>query len=112
MKIAYLTNHYPAISHSFIRREILALERLGHEVLRISIRGWEDAPIGDEDRLEKSRTRYVLRDGAGALLVAFGRMLLLNPVGLIRTFALALRVGWASERPLPVHLIYLLEACR
>ena len=39
MKIAYLVNHYPAISHSFIRREILALERLGHEILRISIRG-------------------------------------------------------------------------
>ena len=40
MKIAYLVNHYPAISHSFIRREILALERLGHEILRISVRGW------------------------------------------------------------------------
>ena len=40
MKIAYLVNHYPAISHSFIRRELLALERQGHEILRISLRGW------------------------------------------------------------------------
>ena len=63
MKIAYLVNHYPAISHSFIRREILALERLGHEVLRISIRGWADAQRGAEDQFEQARTRYVLRGG-------------------------------------------------
>lgn len=38
MRIAYLVNQYPKVSHSFIRREILALEREGLEVTRISIR--------------------------------------------------------------------------
>ena len=28
-RIAYLVNQYPKVSHSFIRREILALERQG-----------------------------------------------------------------------------------
>lgn len=37
MRIAYLVNQYPKISHSFIRREILALERQGFEVVRIAI---------------------------------------------------------------------------
>ena len=27
LRVAYLTNQYPKVSHSFIRREILALER-------------------------------------------------------------------------------------
>lgn len=112
MKIAYLVNHYPAISHSFIRREILALERLGHEILRISLRGWADAQRGAEDQLEQSRTRYVLRGGARPLLVALLRILATNPVGLYRAIVLTLRVGLRAERPLPVHLIYLLEACQ
>ena len=112
MKIAYLVNHYPAISHSFIRREILALERLGHEVLRISIRGWADAQRSAEDRLEQARTRYVLRGGAVPLLISFLRILATNPAGLFRAIVLTLKVGLRAERPLPVHLIYLLEACQ
>lgn len=112
MKIAYLVNHYPAISHSFIRREILALERLGHEILRISLRGWADPQRGSEDQLEQARTRYVLRGGAVPLLVAFLRILATNPAGLLRASVLTFKVGLRAERPLPVHLIYLLEACQ
>jgi len=29
LRVAYLVNQYPKVSHSFIRREILALERQG-----------------------------------------------------------------------------------
>jgi colanic acid/amylovoran biosynthesis glycosyltransferase len=112
MKIAYLVNHYPAISHSFIRREILALERLGHEILRISVRGWTDTQRGAEDQREQARTRYVLRGGAMPLLVSFLHILATNPAGLFRAIALTLKVGLRAERPLPVHLIYLLEACQ
>jgi glycosyltransferase involved in cell wall biosynthesis len=112
MKIAYLVNHYPAISHSFIRREILALERQGHEILRISLRGWAEPQRGSEDQLEQGRTRYVLRAGAVPLLVAFLRILVTNPIGLFRTVVLTLKVGLRAERPLPVHLIYLFEACQ
>ena len=38
MKIAYILNTYPQPSHSFIRREIAALEAAGHEVLRFAMR--------------------------------------------------------------------------
>jgi glycosyltransferase involved in cell wall biosynthesis len=112
MKIAYLVNHYPAVSHSFIRREIQALERLGHEILRISIRGWAETQRGAEDRLEQTRTRYVLRGGAAPLLVSFLRILATTPAGLFRAIVLTFKVGLRAERPLPVHLIYLLEACQ
>ena len=38
MRLAYLCNLYPAVSHSFVRREIEAVERSGHEVHRFSVR--------------------------------------------------------------------------
>jgi hypothetical protein len=38
MKVAYLVNQYPHVSHSFIRREIIALEAQGLTVERFSIR--------------------------------------------------------------------------
>jgi glycosyltransferase involved in cell wall biosynthesis len=111
MKIAYLVNRYPAISHSFIRREILALERLGHEVLRISIRGWSEQQHGDEDRREQLRTRYILRRGPAPLLAAFMQAAVTKPVRLLSAVRLMLIVGRRAEKPLPFHLIYLFEAC-
>jgi glycosyltransferase involved in cell wall biosynthesis len=112
MRIAYLINQYPTISHSFIRREILALERQGHEVLRISVRGWDEQRRGKEDQVEWTRTRYVLRDGAVPLLLAFLRILFTSPVLLLRALGLAWKVSRRADRPFPVHLIYLFEACR
>ena len=63
MRIAYLINQYPKLSHSFIRREILALERAGHHVTRIALRGWDGDITDDEDIAERARTQYVLRGG-------------------------------------------------
>jgi colanic acid/amylovoran biosynthesis glycosyltransferase len=112
MRVAYLINQYPTFSHIFIRREILALERCGVEVMRIALRGWDAELVDAEDQLERKRTRYVLRKGAAALLIALSRMLLTRPVRLLQALALALRMGRRGERSLPVHLIYLAEACR
>ncbi len=111
MRIAYLINHYPAVSHSFIRREILALERQGHEVLRISVRGWNEVPPSKEDQVEHARTRFVLRGGAGPLVLAFLRALCSHPIRLANAIGLTWKLSRQADRPLPVHLIYLLEAC-
>ena len=45
MKVAYLVNYYPKVSHTFIRREILALEALGYEVERYAVRRVEEAIV-------------------------------------------------------------------
>ena len=112
MKIAYFVNHYPKVSHTFIRREILALERRGFEVLRIALHGW-DTPVPDEeDRAERDRTRYVLQNGAVALLLPMLRCLLQSPLRFIDAMALAMRMARAHrQRPLIYHLAYLAEAC-
>jgi|CXWL01.1.fsa_nt_gi glycosyltransferase involved in cell wall biosynthesis len=112
LRIAYLINQYPKVSHSFIRREILALERRGYEIQRIALRGWDGDLVDEEDRQERSRTRYVLREGIFALLWAASRILVTAPVRFLSALWLAIRVGWRAERPLPYHLAYLAEACR
>jgi glycosyltransferase involved in cell wall biosynthesis len=111
MRIAYLINQYPRISHSFIRREIAALEELGFDVLRVAIRGRDDEPADESDRNERARTRYVLAAGAPALLLAVVRVFLTSPVGFVRAAALTWRMSRRADRPLAVHLIYLAEAC-
>ena len=55
MRIAYLINQYPKVSHSFIRREILALERQGTAVIRIALRGWDGPIVDEKDVLERKK---------------------------------------------------------
>jgi colanic acid/amylovoran biosynthesis glycosyltransferase len=111
MRVAYLVNQYPAVSHTFIRREIAGLEACGVEVLRYSIRPVDEKDLADEvDRAERSRTETLLGSGllppAGALLVS----LLLRPWRTLRALALAWRLGGRSNRGRLRHLAYLAEA--
>ncbi|HGA2318209.1 TPA: glycosyltransferase [Pseudomonas putida] len=112
MRIAYFINQYPKVSHSFIRREILALERQGIEVHRIALRGW-DAELHDaEDLAERGKTRYVLQEGLRGLLKPLFEVVRAQPKGFLAALRLALRLGWRADRPWPYHLVYLAEACR
>src|SRR5579859_1807660 len=111
MRIAYLVNQYPHVSHSFIRREIRALERCGQPVFRIALRGWDDNPRGLEDREELARTRYVLQGGGARLVAAFLWVLATRPLRMLQALKLVWTIGRRADRPLAVHLIYLVEAC-
>jgi glycosyltransferase involved in cell wall biosynthesis len=111
MRVAYLINQYPKVSHSFIRREIQALERQGFEVTRISIRGWNNAVVDEADFAERAKTRYVLQASALALVSSVMGAAVMRPAAFARALKLALSMGWRADRPLPYHLIYLAEAC-
>jgi len=111
LNIAYLVNHYPAVSHSFIRREILALEKGGVAVQRIALRGW-DGPLADPaDVLERTRTRFVLRQGAVELSRAMLATAFSHPGRAFAALRLATRMSRGSDRPLLWHWIYFAEAC-
>jgi len=112
LKIAYFINHYPKVSHSFIRREILALERQGFEVQRIALRGWDDRLPDADDVQERERTRYVLRHGAWGLVLPTLRALLRSPARFLAAMRLAVRMAGESDRSLAYHFVYLAEACR
>ncbi len=56
LKVANLVNLYPKISHSFIRREIQALESHGVVVRRYAIRRTSEPLVDDADREELAKT--------------------------------------------------------
>lgn len=112
MRVAYLINQYPMVSHSFIRREIHALERRGIEVVRIAHRGWNSDLADPEDQVERKRTRYILLGGTLPLAQAIAIVAMTRPLALLRCIVMAWRLSRHSEQSLPKHLIYLAEACR
>ncbi len=111
LRVAYLVNRYPRNSHSFIRREIQALEELGVEVVRISHQPLDEELASPADRAELERTRILLGAGAAAHAAALVREALASPVRLARGVRLALALGRRSDRGVLRHLIYLAEAC-
>ncbi|MDK3019177.1 glycosyltransferase [Pseudodonghicola flavimaris] len=110
MKIAYVLNTYPLPSHSFIRRELRALERAGIGVLRLAMRRGDMPLVDPQDREEAAATDYVLdRGGRGLIAGCVGRMLR-RPADGLAALRLAIRVGRASPAGVLRHLIYLAEA--
>lgn len=110
MKIAYFINQYPAVSHSFIRREIAALEDRGVEVLRIALRADEPSLADPADKQEVGKTRYILRISKVALLCVMARMLASSPIRFFGVLIRAIRIGITSERGALRHLAYFAEA--
>jgi len=110
--VAYLVNLYPAVSHSFIRREILALEALGASVLRVASRGWDGDLVDPADVAERTKTHYLLQAGVGRLLASVFAAFASSPAHFLRAMRLAAGMARLSHRPLPVHLAYLAQACR
>ena len=82
MRVAYFTNVYPNVSHTFIRREIRALETLGMTVLRYALRPGEI--FDSEDIKEKEQTRYIFRAGAVDLFCCCLAILLTRPLAVCR----------------------------
>lgn len=110
MKLAYVLNTYPQPSHSFIRRELAALERGGVQVLRLAMRRSEAILTDPLDRAEAERTEYVLDRGGSGLLVGLLRALATAPGRFVTALGLALRCSRASPSGVLRHLVYLAEA--
>ena len=111
MRIAYLVNQYPKISHAFIRREIHAVEREGVEVMRIAIRGSADRLLDARDTEEVTKTRELLAAGWWSAVLALFLAVVTRPRHFMHALWLAIRLGFGSERGLVRHLAYLAEAC-
>lgn len=111
-RIAYLTGEYPAVSHTFILREVLALRALGLEVLTCSIRRTGPQHHRGPDEQEAARTTFHVLDAArnpGTLLAALGWSLG-RPKRLGRTIRLALATRPAGIKATIWQIFYLVEA--
>lgn len=110
MTIAYLINQYPGISHTFIRREIEALERRGVAIARYAIRRSPHGVIADEDKREDAKTSHIIGGAPAALLrdaiTALARAPLRALIGLARAIA----IGARSDAGVMKHALYWGEA--
>jgi len=109
--IAYLINQYPKVSHSFIRREILALEEQGLQIKRFALRSCDAELVDEADKHELARTQYILSVGLLGLCTGLLKAAITSPGGFFKSLALAIKIGLHSERGLLLHFIYLAEAC-
>lgn len=110
MKIAYVLNTYPQPSHSFIRRELQALEESDIAVARLAMRRATEPLVDSQDRDEAARTEYVLDAGAVGLSWVLLLALLRAPRRFWSALRLVRRLSRSSPLGLTRHLIYLAEA--
>lgn len=110
MKIAYLMNSYPMTSTTFIRREMESLEALGLEIKRFAVRHWGEKLVDPLDIADQARTHYLLTGNTLALLGAFFKTVLFNPLGFLRALCLWIKVCRNSGHLSIKHIAYLLQA--
>ncbi len=111
MRIAYILNTYPQPSHSFIRREINALEKAGHDVFRLAMRAPDAVLVDSQDKSERAKSEYVLAEGAVTLAKSTWQMLRRDSAAFFAALSAAINLGRASDAGIARHLIYLAEAC-
>ena len=109
MRIAYLINEYPKISHSFVRREIEALERRDVEVEIFSIRPWSTALVDPADIAHAQRTT-VLYARSSDLTQAMRTEASSNARALTATTAAGMRLSRSSEKSPAYWSAYIAEA--
>lgn len=108
-KVGYVVNTYPRPSHSFIRREIAALEGLGVHVHRFAMRD-DSASLNDHaDLAEQKKTEYILSTGTRRLLQTLIRTGCASPAAVGSALALARRRASAGESSFIKQVIYLAE---
>jgi colanic acid/amylovoran biosynthesis glycosyltransferase len=111
VRVAYLTNQYPKVSHTFIRREIAALEAEGMEIERFSVRRTEETLSDPADVAEAKQTHVVLDGGVKRLGASLVRAAASHPIGFARALKKTVEMGVNSERGVVRHFAYLAEAC-
>lgn len=111
MRLAYLTTQYPKVSHTFIRREILELERRGHEILRLAVREPEAHVVDPVDLAEQQRAIVCLSQPRLLLLSSCLRTIAGHPMAAFRALRRAIEMAIPSDRSLLRHVAYFVEAC-
>jgi glycosyltransferase involved in cell wall biosynthesis len=111
VKIAYLCSEYPAVSHTFILREVEAMRLRGAEIATFSIRRSSRANLlSRADRAAFESTFAILPPSWPGLLGAHLRLALRRPAVYLSTLIGALRLAPAGPRGLLWQLFYFVEA--
>lgn len=111
-RLAYLVSQYPAVSHTFILRELRRLRALGFDISIASINDPDRAITGltAEEREEAAATYYVKRAGVVGAARAHFAMIGSHPIAYVRGLRAALTLGGADLRKIAFGLFYFVEA--
>ena len=111
MRIAYLASRYPAVSHTFIQREIAGLRDQGVTIDTFAIRRAQpDEVLSRADEAEARATYALLPVRITHLLRAHLRALVRHPRGYNATLREALRLAPASARGVLWQVFYFGES--
>lgn len=111
MKLAYLCSEYPAISHTFVLREVEALRRLGAAITTFSIRRTHpDRLLSPADRAAAQTTVAILPPSWPQLLRVHLGLALRAPGAYISTLARALRLAPPGLRGRLWQVFYFAES--
>lgn len=110
-KIGYLTNIYPSVSHTFIRREIHGLEARGYQIERFAVRCGENF-VDPADIEEARKTCHLMNGSKLKLLLRALPELLARPRRVYAAIRAMLAMNYRSERGIVRHLAYLFEAAK
>jgi glycosyltransferase involved in cell wall biosynthesis len=111
LHVAYLINQYPQPSHTFIRREIAALENQGVGVHRFTLRASCGKLVDPGDQAEYEKTRAILDQGPVKVILVLMQSLITRPVRFLAAAKLTWKFSRASNRGTIAHLAYFAEAC-
>lgn len=93
--VGYVVTRYPAVSHTFVLREVLALRRAGTSVVTYSVhRARASDCLAEEDRREAATTRSLRPVPPATLAWSIAQLAATHPVA----FAGALRSGVSRGR--------------
>ena len=112
IQIAYLISRYPAISHTFILREIRQLRHLGFEIIVASINATDrdSSQLTSEEREEMNHTFYIKPAGIIGAARAHFYTLMTQPLRYIKGLIFALRLGQWDLKKILYGWFYFIEA--
>jgi glycosyltransferase involved in cell wall biosynthesis len=111
LKLAYLCSKYPAVSHTFVLREVNALRKLGADIETFSIRRAEPHELlADADRQAFASTYAILPARWFTLLRAHFRLLTVSPRAYLCGLMLAMRMAPAGLRGHLWQVFYFVES--
>ena len=110
-RIVYVTTHYPSLSQTFVFNEIAGLERLGWEVLPVSLNSVPEADLTRPGfARESARTLYIKAQPKGRILAVLVRALRANPRGFLRTLGRAVGSGGTDAKRILWRVFHFVEA--
>ncbi|MEP7139712.1 MAG: glycosyltransferase family 4 protein [Caldimonas sp.] len=112
LALAYLSSLHPALSMTFVLREIVQLRRSGFRIETVSVSAPDRPPeaMTAEERSEAARTYALKPHGIVGALAGHASALFTRPAGYLRGWALAFQLGRLDLRRLAFNLAYFTEA--